>query len=1046
MGASPVAKEIKISITADIKQMATEIKNMSSMFAAEMGRMKTESTEMSKNLNGALRMVVNEMEGLNDRFKSTSSNIFKMRGEMKEAFGGMGQLLVENNTKVLKMVSNLAALHQQTRTIAAANKTVKESDPFDPVKLAATFAGMKLLNMAWNTMQNSIFQAKAELLEFDKQINQIASISGEKMSHISKDIFDLAIKSGRGINEIAKAIQDSSNEGNNLRDSFDKINVAIILSNKSMVPLSTSIARIDDIVDQFGITAEKAAGTLLALNLSSERAQAVFARMIKDSKEAEIGFDRLSSIFSVLINKSGIAERTLQVGWRAVVNGLQDMSEASRKAFFEEIIPNWNKLNEEQRKYITNQLGLRQGDVVITEIANRWGEVLELEKKVNEEQGKMTENVMKDAPSMSKSLSNLWTTSLEQVYSLGGALEKIFGFSSRIQKFVDTLVEGNRKTNAKLGEFAHPDIENAAVKRIEEVEAAIKELNEVYQFRNGVLQQSIRLGVEDLALSKLVNDAARELNSKKALLQSFYNNEEGNKKRLKEIDKDSLSTLKESVDLDVHKVKTIKQFNKEVESWYRNQKELLESEVRATDLQDGKLKSLQLQVKLSDEILASVIKKANLTKEEQKTDEFVIKLNEKHTQAYNDALQARQRLRDYQSSLDKSAESGDKKDEKKRQEEILDIYKKQHTEILARRASGEIGAIQETTQLKMIQGLLFGVNDADVKIAASELEITKITAQNTKEYEKQVASLNELSQKDKERMKASELKFELEMLQREKKGKDLTEVQQIKQLEKEEALYRSRSVIQNAEMRRQFIQQAQDELDQIKIKREEAYLHKNDKEQIALANSMQVIITERDAKLAAADALFQAESKTIAAKQALYEKQHISEKEMQQVLAQNLQNTMGAVVNKLIDNTGTLSHIWKDLVKNIIKDMANKVISQIITNMMTGGTSGATKGLFGWLGLSTGTGVKGVPGYAMGTSIGGTDTVPAMLSPGEIVLDNNASDTFRQMARGGGNSGGQTIIIIQSNPSLLGNREEIIRLDNALNNPSIRTSIDRKRV
>lgn len=1038
MGASPVAKEIKISVTADIKAMATEIQKMSAMFAAEMGRMKDESRKFGKQMTSAIQQMTSEMSGLNATFIRNNQQISKMRGEFKEAFAGMGQLLVENNAKVLKMVGNLAALHQQTRKIAGANKEVKENDPFNPGKLAATFAGMKLLNMAWNTLQAAVFKAKDELLEFDKQINQIASISGEKISHVSRDIFDLAIKSGRGINEIAKAIQDSSNEGNNLRDSFTKINAAILLSNKSMVPLSTSIARIDDIVDQFGVTAEKAAGTLLALNLSSERAQSVFSRMIKDSKEAEIGFERLSAIFSVLINKSGIAERTLQVGWRGVVNGLQDMSESSRKAFFDEIIPNWKKLNEEQRKYITTQLGIRQGDVIITEIADKWGEVLELEKKVNEEQEKMTANVMKDAPSMSKSFSNLWTTSLEQVYALGGALEKIFGVSSKIQRFVDTLVEGNRRTNANLAGFAHPDIENAAVKRIEEVEAKIRDLNEVYQFRNNVLQQSIRLGVQDVELAKSVNDLAKQLNSKKALLQSFYNNEEGSKKRLKEIDNESLSTLKSTVDFNIKKVKTIKQFDKEVEAWTKNQKELLESEVRATDLQDGKLASLKLQVKLTDKLLAAVIQKTNEVREEQKTEEFTIKLNEKQSQIYKDALQARQKLRDYENSQDKKDDNASGKKELERQKEILDIYQEQHTKILERRSAGEIGAIQETTQLRMIQGLLFGVADSKNQIAKSDLEITKINAQNTKEYEKQLQHMTELSAKDKERMQDAELKFERGMIKRQKGGRDLTDLENIKFQEKEVDLARARSEIKDTKARQDTIARAAQEIQRIEELQRNHYLHKNDAEQAQLAIDLQKVITDRDAKLAAFNVLFDAESDLIAKKQALYEKQHTSQKEMQTILAQNLQNTMGTVIDKLIFNTGTLSHIWKDLVKNIIADMAKKVVAQFVTNMLTGGTSGATGGLFGLLGLSTGTGMNGVPGYSIGTPMSGTDTVPAMLSPGEIVLDNNASDMFRGAMSGGGFGGkGGITIVIQNNPSLLGNREELIALDSAMSHPSV---------
>lgn len=179
-------------------------------------------------------------------------------------------------------------------------------------------------------------------------------------------------------------------------------------------------------------------------------------------------------------------------------------------------------------------------------------------------------------------------------------------------------------------------------------------------------------------------------------------------------------------------------------------------------------------------------------------------------------------------------------------------------------------------------------------------------------------------------------------------------------------------------------------------------------------------------------------------------------------MTQNVQNQFfhDQAVNlstQLVDHMFAGTVRLKDFAIQAIKQVAAELIKMAmikgiarfasggLSDLFSGGASALGLGMdLGGLGAAltagaTGSGINGVGRYANGSRVRGVgaDTIPAMLSPGEIVLDKSASDMFRQtMGRGNG----QPIIVnVHSYPSLLGNREEMLRLDSGLNSPSVRS-------
>lgn len=1054
MGASPVAKEIKISITADIKQMATEIKNMSSMFAAEMGRMKTESTEMSKNLNGALRMVVNEMEGLNDRFKSTSSNIFKMRGEMKEAFGGMGQLLVENNTKVLKMVSNLAALHQQTRTIAAANKTVKESDPFDATRLAASFAGMKLLNMAWNGVTSSISSAKNELIEFEKTTKAITSMSGENLEKVQSQIFSLSNSSGMEINKIAKAIQDSTNEGNTLTASFEKINAAIILSNKNMGSLANNIARVDDIVDQFGVSADKALATVLGKNLSSERALAIFGRLARDAKEANIEFDQFSSILNIMANKAGIAERSLQIGFRALLNGLQEVGEVGQKTFFEQILPNWQSLNSETKRSIELHLGLRQNDEFLKVLGNRWGEISEDIKKSNSHLAKFGD--LSEAPvTFAKTMNSLWNSTLMIINDLIRRMSDFTGANSILQKFADKIagiakhVTGDITINAELG---------IAIQAIsKDLDIAEKRLK---AFKEGFMGGR----PEDIsAQQRVVTLLKEELKDKQRTQQILIENEIIEERRASTFGK-TAKTYKEATNDIINSFKkemkegmfnpfsfsNPEDANKAYVKDYKKDRAQIELETSGLAISQGRSQVLTREIELNRQLLSTLSNRRSMEVTLNHDRQYTETIDKEIVETTEKILDLTKKLADENKRNDSSAKKAAAKDIKDVDQELQKYITNQRNSIKLAFDSHEITSQNAHQSYEYLKAETVKMKDQEAaKKIIIQLDRDKLKLQE--DYNKSINDLNGLFKKSEQKDHILTMREDLEtrkLLIKAETDHKLTKAEAIKLLQDEVAI---RKLEVDGEANAAAILTARQEYQQIYNRLKQEAINLTNIGMTAEAARVTQEITNaqliRDTKVNAIQSVIQAEGELQAKKNETSD----IEKVAATSFANGVNNVMNTAITKLITNTGDLAHVWKNFFQQFMVDIAKALAKQALLKVAKGFFGASTGGIgsiiMGALGGAKGTTLTGVPGYAMGTPMKGVDTVPAMLSPGEIVLDNNASDMFRGAMRNGGFGGqGQTIIIIQSNPSLLGNREEIIRLDNALNNPSIRTSIDRKRV
>lgn len=133
-------------------------------------------------------------------------------------------------------------------------------------------------------------------------------------------------------------------------------------------------------------------------------------------------------------------------------------------------------------------------------------------------------------------------------------------------------------------------------------------------------------------------------------------------------------------------------------------------------------------------------------------------------------------------------------------------------------------------------------------------------------------------------------------------------------------------------------------------------------------------------------------------------------------------------VDRAFDGTFKLRHALRDL----LKDLAKAIIKARLLKIF--GFSKGTSVRGAPVGAAKGTSLQGI-GYQHGTSLHGSDTIPAMLTPGEIVLNRSASDVFRSMARtslAGAGGGGNIQIVIPLSPSLLGSREQIIELQTEL--------------
>ncbi len=97
-----------------------------------------------------------------------------------------------------------------------------------------------------------------------------------------------------------------------------------------------------------------------------------------------------------------------------------------------------------------------------------------------------------------------------------------------------------------------------------------------------------------------------------------------------------------------------------------------------------------------------------------------------------------------------------------------------------------------------------------------------------------------------------------------------------------------------------------------------------------------------------------------------------------------------------------------------------------------------TTGPLGSLGFFNGTSMAGVPG-----TFTGRDNRMAPVSPGEVILDNNASDVFRNMAAGKGNMGGNSYMfnVYATDYESFKNKSEEVMIEAFTGNAKIRRAI-----
>lgn len=118
-----------------------------------------------------------------------------------------------------------------------------------------------------------------------------------------------------------------------------------------------------------------------------------------------------------------------------------------------------------------------------------------------------------------------------------------------------------------------------------------------------------------------------------------------------------------------------------------------------------------------------------------------------------------------------------------------------------------------------------------------------------------------------------------------------------------------------------------------------------------------------------------------------------------------LKRAISAVARAFVDSSFDLKKSLRQIAKDVLAMLLEIIIQATIVKALFKGIFGASRGadiFFGVFGFQRGTALRG--------AAGSTDTVPALLTPGEIVLDKNASDAFREMIGGGGRPVGNTNI------------------------------------
>lgn len=1053
------AKEVKIEFKMEVNKMVSAMKDVQKSFQESTQNI-DKMSDSFKNMETKLHLVNMKMADMTKNISAMTQTNMVMSKDIKESFSQWGTLLNYNNQKITSAITKMIQLNKQNQ--ARAEQLAKEKALLkdNESSLSNTFLRLKSWNLIWNAIYHNIQKAFGELDKLNHTVAVISKMSGENKEKLADSIFGLSNKSGQDINDIAKALQDSTNEGNSLANSFEKVNAGIILSTKNMGSLSNSIARIDDIVDQFGVSADQALGIVLGKNISSERSLAVFGRLARDAKEAGLDVQMLSSTISVMANEAGIAERSLQIGFRAIMNGLQDIGNENQKIFFEKILPNWNKLDDATKRQTEKMLHLRQNDEFLKQWGERYERIVEVTNNYITNQDEINKRAREMPVTTVMQWNQLWNDTLFIINQTTGSFYSLIlkaGEFLGIIQTIHTIAEGLKGATVGLGEAGSGFTKD-------------ENLKDLINLRNQVTQRLLtmqdkyetgNLGNEYKSLDELKQKITesekreRELSSQiKARMGQLLSE----KRHMQEV-ADTLGITKpqeaplspfDKMNLDGRTGAL-----KDVVKFYKEMADDIGIAVRRQELQEeldhNKIASLREQIALWKGAQKTFEGEINLQKGAHPTEPaYWDELLELQARAHNKELAAKKRLAEELDKVNKSSIRENKKDSLENDKLLIEKIDLKKQELKLAFENKTINSVEYSSGLLQLNSMLVTMKDRNRaqeisnKLGIDSVKILEDRSELIKSIELSISKMNN-KEPDVERKQDQDLRKIT--LQKRRAGR-LTPADELKLLQ-EEATERRRiagplgvqQVRQKAEMEMHAYQQLADQFAQQGLANEA-------RTQLAKA---ELIKQTRDKQIQAILDAETAESASLQKRREEWDRTHFTWREAGEATGQMLKSSLEQSIDVLITKTGSLKDVWKSFESQLLSMFAREALMQGIRMLLDfGGVTRAGKGFFSsvvrGMGFSSGTGVGGVPGYASGTGMMGTDTIPAMLTPGEIVLDRNASDVFRGMAANGGGMGGPTVIVVQSYPSLLGNKEELIRLDTALNNPSIRTSTDRRKV
>jgi len=1038
---------IQVILTGDSTKLKESFKDAADSIRKELKLITADTTAMNASMQASFRNLQVAVGSLHDPLDDIRESTKKTAKEVKDGFGAMNNLLQESNGRMEQMVKNLVNITNQKQAINKVQKEGKEDDKFSVENLVKTVGLLKLINEGWNFILTSVKDVVKDAYQYVNAVEKISSLNKEQASVIGPRLLQLSNQSGISINEIAKSVQEASGRGLTLTQHFETFRNAAALSDRTLKSFRESVNDLTALSDSFGISAGKAFAILNATNLAN--VSEPMGKLSKDAKEAGFNFGELAVAIEYVQKKIGISGEVLEDKSRQFFDGMQGIDDTSKRNV-KNLLMRFTELDEATIRMIERQLGLKQGDVIFRAIGEGMDVAKNKAKELNATADRTNEVLIQGTTSVTKEFTKLWN---DATVTVGGLFDAL-GISS--EGWLTDLLRVIRGTSGA--------IEAAAAEAAKRVGATSKS---VLQAQMNVLEQ------ESFALNKYIRDN-QDFNE--FWVGKFKEPSEGyHLKKLQALQEQMSKIHGEIVKIDEAAAKASlntgssfwqlstqfkdKGANKNILSANQdpvdNQKlqdarQKVELEAQATEKQSGKIAGMQKEIELLKQLQSIELKNADVRQNSAGQEKA--------------AEDARRRWRALAIDIGKLEEQITAEIEKqgKTSSRVLAKTASERDKYIKETYDEERNSIIELYNEKMITGKeeLELLDDTLVLLKGHTNEVQLVQAERTKNSGIYKRDLNE-QQRNLEQIFMSELKlnqvmgeralkFERIALIKQKNGEDLDLQEELSFMQKEMDLInetlsdpkKSPDVIMDSAKAKiisinQAIMAANQEADFERVK----LLEQQKVEVTALADH-EITAKMKVAEIDAAMRLKQRQD---------WEKTHLTMKEIADTFESHLKTGMGAAIDNLIKGTGSLKDVWKDFYQGLAADLAKQGVMTALSWILGGGTGSAGtvfsagKSILKFLGFSQGSSIGGVPGYAVGTSMGGTDTVPAMLSPGEIVLDRNASDVFRGMASNG-SMGGNITVIVQSYPSLLGSREELIRLDAALNNPTVRTAIDRRKL